>query len=399
MLQDRTTLGKLVVIVLAELLATSLWFSANAAFDDLSRAWRLSGSALGTLTIAVQAGFIAGTLIFALTGIADRFAASHLFATCALIGAAANAGFAFIAQGLPAAVACRFVTGFALAGVYPLGMKLVVSWEPARAGEAIAWLVGMLTFGTALPHAIHAAGGAWPWQVVAGASSLFAALAAIAVYLTGDGPHLPAWRPGAAAPWAAVFAVARIPTFRASALGYFGHMWELYAFWTLTPFLVTMILAHAGGATSAHVAAASFLVIAAGGVGCVVGGYVSRRQGSARVAAAALAGSLACGLAFPLVVSHAAAAAVLLLALGVTVVTDSPHFSALSARACPPRIVGTALAIQNSIGFAITIVSINLAATWMVSWGAWIAWLLVPGPLLGLVAFAPLLRAVPDRPR
>jgi hypothetical protein len=160
-----------------------------------------------------------------------------------------------------------------------------------------------------------------------------------------------------------------------------------------------MNLARTGGATSPHVAAASFVVIAAGGVGCFVGGYVSRRQGSARVAAAALAGSHACGFAFPLVVPHAAAAAVLLLAWGVTVVTDSPHFSALSARACPPRIVGTALAIQNSVGFAITIVSINLAATWMASWGAWIAWLLVPGPLLGLVAFAPLLRAVPDRPR
>jgi len=384
----RGTRGRIAVIVLAELFGTSLWFSANAAFDDLARAWSLGPSDLGTLTVAVQSGFIAGTLVFALTGLADRFAASRLFAACALLGAAANALFAFAAQGLASAAILRFAVGFSLAGIYPIGMKLVVSWEPRRSGEALAWLVGMLTFGTALPHAVRAAGAGWPWQWVAVSSSLLALLAGGAIEMLGDGPHLPK---GARKGFAAgeVLRVWRIPTFRASALAYFGHMWELYALWTVTPFLVAAVLPE-GEATPARLAAWSFFVIGIGGLGCIAGGFLGRRYGAAAVAAAGLAGSLACGVLFPFVAPCSAAALALMLAWGVTVVMDSPQFSALSARACPPELVGSGLAIQNSIGFAITLVSIALAASWIDAWGAWIAWLLVPGPLLGLVAIAPL---------
>lgn len=388
-MQQRPTRWRLAVIVVAELFGTSLWFSANAAFDDLARAWHLGPSDLGSLTIAVQSGFIAGTLAFALTGFADRFAASRLFAACALLGAAANALFAFAAHGLAAAAALRFAVGFALAGIYPIGMKLVVSWEPRRAGEALAWLVGMLTFGTALPHAVRAAGAGWPWQWVAMASSLLAVLAALAIEMLGDGPHLPKGRGRGGLAMGAVLRVWRIPTFRASALAYFGHMWELYALWTVTPFLIARVLPE-GEATAGRLAAWSFLVIGIGGLGCIGGGFLGRRYGAAAVAAAGLAGSLACAAAFPFVAPFPAPALALMLAWGVTVVMDSPQFSALSARACPPELVGSGLAIQNSIGFAITIVSINLAASWIGSWGVWIAWLLVPGPLLGLVAIAPL---------
>lgn len=387
----RCTTCRLAIIVIAELFGTSLWFSANAAFDDLARAWHLGPSDLGTLTIAVQSGFIAGTLVFALTGLADRFAASRLFAACALLGAAANALFAFAAHGLGSAAVLRFAVGFSLAGIYPIGMKLVVSWEPKRAGEALAWLVGMLTFGTALPHAVRAGGAGWPWQWVAVVSSVLAVLAAIAIEFLGDGPHLPKGRGRGRFAMGGVLRIWRIPAFRASALAYFGHMWELYALWTVTPFLIAMALPE-GEATAARLAAWSFLVIGVGGLGCIAGGFLSRRYGGAAIAAAGLAGSLACGLAFPFIVALPGAALVLMLAWGVTVVMDSPQFSAISARACPPELVGSGLAIQNSIGFAITIVSITLAANWIGSWGAWIAWLLVPGPLLGLVAIAPLLR-------
>jgi MFS family permease len=376
-------------IVVAQLLGTSLWFSANAAFDDLARAWQLATPDLGKLTIAVQCGFIAGTLAFALSGLADRFAASRVFATCAVAGAIANAAFAWWADGLVAAIACRFAVGVALAGIYPLGMKLVVSWQPTRAGEALGWLVGMLTFGTALPHGIRAMGAGWPWQYVAGVSSLLALVAAGAILTLGDGPHLP--RARGRLQWGAALAVARIRDFRASALAYFGHMWELYAFWTITPILVKAALDPLpGGGRLAS--AGAFAVIAVGGLGCIVGGYLSRRFGSAAVAAAALAGSALCGLVFPLAPEGYVGLAILL-AWGIAVVADSPQFSALSARAAPPEIVGSALAIQNSIGFAITLVSIDLAASWIATLGAKSSWLLVPGPVLGLVALAPLLKA------
>jgi len=376
-------------IVVAQLLGTSLWFSANAAFDDLARAWQLATPDLGKLTIAVQCGFIAGTLAFALSGLADRFAASRVFATCAVAGAIANAAFAWWADGLVAAIACRFAVGVALAGIYPLGMKLVVSWQPTRAGEALGWLVGMLTFGTALPHGIRAMGAGWPWQYVAGVSSLLALVAAGAILTLGDGPHLP--RARGRLQWGAALAVARIRDFRASALAYFGHMWELYAFWTITPILVKAALDPLpGGGRLAS--AGAFAVIAVGGLGCIVGGYLSRRFGSAAVAAAALAGSALCGLVFPLAPEGYVGLAILL-AWGIAAVADSPQFSALSARAAQPEIVGSALAIQNSIGFAITLVSIDLAASWIATLGAKSSWLLVPGPVLGLVALAPLLKA------
>ena len=382
-----STSSRLAIVVVAQLLGTSLWFSANAAFDDLARAWTLSQSDVGTLTIAVQAGFIFGTMGLAVTGLADRFAASRVFAAASLLGALANAAFAFAADGLVAGVALRFVTGLALAGIYPLGMKLVVSWDPARAAQALGWLVGMLTLGTALPHAIRALGAGLSWQATAVTSSALALLAGAAILAMGDGPHLPRGS-GGRFRWGAVGEVARIAEFRASALAYFGHMWELYAFWTVVPLLVAASVA----TDPAAVSKASFTVIAVGAIGCVAGGLASRHIGSARVAAIALAGSAACAFAYPFVAATAGAFA-LLVAWGVAVVADSPQFSALSARACPPALVGSALALQNGIGFAITIVSIRIATDLLPRLGAGVAWLLVPGPVLGLVALAPLVRA------
>lgn len=375
------------VIVLAQFAGTALWFAGNAVIDDLQRGLGLPDAALGYVTSAVQLGFIAGTLVFAFFALADVYSPRKVFFACTLAGAAANAAATVLAGDLASLLAWRFAAGFFLAGIYPVGMKIAAGWFQHDLGKALGFSIGALVLGTAFPHLLKGLGQALPWQAVLLGTSALAVFGGLAMLaLVPDGPHLA--RGGKFDP-RALATIFRAPRFRASAFGYFGHMWELYAFWAFVP----VVLA-AQAATPLNVSLWTFLVIAAGMLGCMVGGMVSMRTGSAPVAFAQLLASGACCALSPLLF-HAPTPAYLAFVLfwGVAVAGDSPQFSALNAANAPPALVGSALTAVNCIGFSITIPSIEL-----LNWAApkvgaqWLFLLLVPGPVLGLAAMRPLLR-------
>ena len=386
----------LVVIVVAQWLGTSLWFSPNGAADGLMARWQLDPAGFGWLVAATQLGFIAGTLVFAVTALADRLPASRIFAASSIVGALANAAVALPALGFEAAWALRFAVGLSLAGIYPLGMKMVVQWVGGKPANALAWLVGMLVLGTAMPHGLRASDASWPWEVVVLGASALATVGAALVFWLGDGPFA---RPGAAAAAGGAQAIRQsfaIPGFRASALSYFGHMWELYAFWAVLPWLclplAQALAGRAGMGVGTLTALLSFSVIATGSLGCICGGLASRRFGSAPVAAAALAGSGLMCLLYPVLPTQAVALQLAaLLFWGFCVVADSPQMSALSASYAPPQCLGSALTAQNGMGFLISVVSILLLSHMLPRWGTHALWLLAPGPVLGLWALRPLL--------
>ena len=374
------------VLIVSQFAGTSLWFAGNAVLNDLAQAWQLAPTALGAITSAVQAGFICGTLVFAILALADRLSPRKVFLGCAAAGALANIALLVAPQQLSALLACRFVTGFFLAGIYPVGMKIASGWYRSGLGNALGFLVGALVLGTAFPYLLKAAGQSWPWQtVLLAVSALALAGGALMYLLVPDGPYL---AKGARFDPRALRQLFSAREFRASAFGYFGHMWELYAFWTFVPLVL------AACAPGWNVPLWTFIIIAAGAAGCAGGGLISLRIGSARVAAIQLGASGTCCLLSPLLLLAPPAAVIAVLVFwGVVVAGDSPQFSALTAANAQRDQVGTALTISNSIGFAITIISIQL-----LSYAAqridthWLLLLLAPGPAFGLWALRPMLK-------
>jgi MFS family permease len=383
------------VIVASQFAGTSLWFAGNAVLGDLQSLWALPAGMLAHLTSAVQLGFIAGTLAFAFFAVSDRFSPRKVFLACALAGAAANAATVLLDGSVAALLALRFATGFFIAGIYPVGMKIASGWYQRDLGNALGFLVGALVAGTAFPHLLKGLGGALPWQAVMLSVSVVCALGGALMFaLVPDGPHLSR---GAKFDPRGLAAIFRVPRFRASAFGYFGHMWELYAFYAFLPVLIAAHAASDPAMSASSVSRWTFASIGAGAVGCVAGGLVSLRRGSAPVAFAQLFASGACCLLSPLAfLAPTPVFLGFLLFWGVVVAGDSPQFSALNAAAAPRERVGSALTIANCIGFSITIFSIQLLSAAVPVLGPqWLFLLLVPGPVLGLVALIPLLRPVP----
>ncbi|MDI9244057.1 MFS transporter [Marinobacter sp. CHS3-4] len=385
----------LAVIVLAQLFGTSLWFSVNGVWLSLSGQLGLNEADLGRLTLAVQAGFILGTLTLAVTGLADRFGASRIFAVASLLGALINAGFVLVAGQAPLDFVLRFATGLCLAGIYPLGMKLVIAWTPKHSGAALAWLVGMLTLGTALPHLMRGATFGLPWEWPLLGASMLAIVGAALVFLLGEGPHLPASKGGI--PLRQGLAALKVPGFRAAAGGYFGHMWELYAFWTLVPLFIGRELQRLG-AGNELIPWLAFAVIGIGAAGCVGGGALSRVLGSEWVARRALMVSGSLCLFYPLMNGlPPELLIILMLVWGIAVIADSPQFSALAAASAPKESVGSSLAVMNAVGFSLTLPAIWLTSGLWQSWGVWVALVLFPGPVYGLWSFTRARIAGPDR--
>jgi len=382
-------------LVLAQFAGTSLWFAVNAVMPDLQQQMGWPASAVGRLTSALQLGFIVGTLVFALLAIADRFSARRVFLFCALAGALCTLGAMMRIASFTELLLWRAATGFFLAGIYPVGMKIASQWFPKGLGVALGWLVGALVLGSASAHGIRALSVELPWSTVMISVALLAAAGGLLLFMVI--PEPPNY--SANTKKLEMHALATIWTdwrVRASVLGYFGHMWELYAFWSVLPWLslpIARSLTGPGERLASSVAWISFAVIGIGFFGCVLGGLWSRRVGSAQVAASALAASGLMCVGYPFIPdSWPLVQLGALLFWGVCVVADSPQFSAMSSQYAPPQWLGSALVLQNGVGFLITVLSILLLGWAVQHWGSMALWLLAPGPALGLWALRPLLK-------
>jgi MFS family permease len=387
---DRATLRALALLAAALVLAMTTWFSATAVVPQLRDEWSLGDNEAAWLTIAVQLGFVAGALLSAALTLPDVVSPRLVLLVGALGAATANLLLA-TATGPETAIPLRFATGFFLAGVYPPALKLMATWFRTGRGTALGILVGALTLGSALPHLVNGLGGL-DWKLVVYATSLLTALGGLVAWAVHEGPHrFPA----------AVFDPRQAPLVlrnrgvRLASLGYFGHMWELYAMWA---WFLVFFSAEVSGSRAA--AFATFAVIGAGAVGCWVGGLLGDRWGRTPTTAAAMSIS---GLCAVLIGLSADGPGVVVLALGLvwgfTVVADSAQFSTMVTELADQAYVGTALTLQLAVGFTLTVATIWLIPVLEngVGW-RWAFAFLAPGPVLGVLAMLRL-RASPEAAR
>lgn len=380
----------LTLLAAAELLGMALWFSGSAVVPALDREWNLTESQVSWIAIAVQLGFVAGTLLSATLNLPDIISTRHLFAVSAFLGAAVNAVFGLYVADPGTAIVLRFLTGVFLAGVYPPGMKIMATWFRERRGMALGVLVGALTMGKATPYLVNAIGsGNWRANVLF-VSLLSVIGGLIVLFFVADGPYA---LPPARFDITQVVRVFGNRGVRLASLGYFGHMWELYGMWIWIPVMIRASLSMQGG-NPQLAELGSFLVIGSGAVGCVVAGLIADRVGRTAVTSWAMAISGTCCLVIGLLYGGNPVLLLLVATIwGATVVADSAQFSSCVTELGDPQYIGTALTIQMCIGFLLTTISIELIPK-IQDW-RYAFMILAPGPFLGVLAMLRL-RGLPE---
>ncbi|WP_296314386.1 MFS transporter [Winogradskyella sp. UBA3174] len=371
------------IIIFSQFCCTSLWFAGNAIIDDLILTFNLGSQSLGYISVSVQFGFIVGTFVFAILTLSDRFSPSKVFFICAVLGAIFNLGMLYSNNSILTLIGFRFLTGFSLAGIYPVGMKITADHFEKGLGKSLSLLVGALVLGTAFPHLIKSVGFNFKWESVIRTTSILALTGGFLVFLfVPNGPYQKL---------ASKFDVSKIvkvfknPSFRSAAFGYFGHMWELYAFWTFVPIL---LLTHTElHNTELNISLFSFIVIASGTIACILGGFISNSYGTKKIAVLSLSISGLCCLLSPLffLINSIPVFIGFLVIWGMVVIADSPLFSTMVAQNSDAQSKGTALTIVNCIGFAITIVSIQLLNSLIVDYTQFAFMILALGPIVGLL--------------
>lgn len=348
-------------------------------------AYNLNEGSLGDLTSGVQIGFIIGTFLFALFTITDRYSPSAIFCVSAIIAALFNLCILFPSNNLYTLLSFRFFTGFFLAGIYPVGMKIASDYFEKGLGKSLSFLVGALVLGTAFPHILKGFQTSLKWQYVIISTSCFAVLGGLIILVfVPKGPYQKLATYFRASK---IFMVFKEPKFRAAALGYFGHMWELYAFWTFVP---VMLLSYSNlNSIELNISLWSFAIIGIGGFACGLGGFISERFGVKTTAKWALLLSCLCCLLIPFVflISNTTLLLSFLLFWGMVVIMDSPLFSTLVAQNVDADSKGTALTIVNCIGFSITIISIQMISYLTTTYStSFVYSTLALGPILGIIA-------------
>ena len=382
----------ILLLSVAELLGMAVWFSASAVVASLAAAWSLDDSGRAWLTMSVQAGFVIGALISSLLNLSDLIPAPRLIAVSAMLAALSTLLIPLFATGLASALVLRVLTGIFLAGVYPVGMKIVTTWTQKDRGLGIGLLVGALAIGSASPHLLNAFGGVRDWkQVMVWASALAALGGLISFFFLREGPYK---KPSPKFNWKYAGEVFRQRELLLANAGYLGHMWELYAMWAwVAVFLAASF--KVTGPSGTWASAVAFAVISMGGLGSLLAGQWADRVGRTTVTILSLVISGACSLTAGLLFGrNPILLTIVCLVWGFAIVADSAQFSAAISELCRAEYTGTALTLQTSLGFLLTLVTIRMipAVQGYVGW-TWAFAFLAIGPVLGIWAMAALRRS------